>query len=242
MKSFDEALEYRRAVRIFDPEAPYDPAVVTRCLQRAILAPTSSNLQLWTFYRVDTGPIRKQLNEACFMQPAAVTARELVVIVTRLDQWEQRVEANIEFIRRQQAPPEVKQRAIAYYDKVVRRLYRLARPWGWLLKWWMAWKGRKKPVYREVTWTDIRISAHKSVALAAQNFMMGMAVEGYDTCPMEGFDSQRVRKALNLPRDAEVNMIIACGRRKPEGVYGPRFRLPLEEVYVDLRERTDADT
>jgi hypothetical protein len=39
-----------------------------------------------------------------------------------------------------------------------------------------------------------------------------------------------MKKILNLPSKAEVNMIISCGKRLPEGIYGVRFRIPLEEV------------
>ena len=28
-------------------------------------------------------------------------------------------------------------------------------------------------------------------------------------------------------------MIVGCGIRKPEGVYGDRFRLPVEDVYFE---------
>jgi hypothetical protein len=42
--------------------------------------------------------------------------------------------------------------------------------------------------------SDMRIVAQKSAALAAQNFMISMAAVNYDTCPMEGFDSLRVKK------------------------------------------------
>ena len=34
----------------------------------------------------------------------------------------------------------------------------------------------------------MRVTAHKSCALAAQTFMIAMANEGYDTCPLEGLD------------------------------------------------------
>ena len=77
----------------------------------------------------------------------------------------------------------------------------------------------------------MRIVAHKSAGLAAQTFMLSMADINYDTCPMEGFDSLRVKKALKLPRKVEINMIISCGIRMPEGVYGERFRIPFKEVY-----------
>jgi nitroreductase len=52
-----------------------------------------------------------------------------------------------------------------------------------------------------------------------------------DTCPMEGFDSKRVKKILGLPKSAEISMIIGCGYRDNNGIYGPRFRVPFEEVY-----------
>lgn len=54
--------------------------------------------------------------------------------------------------------------------------------------------------------------------------------EGYDTCPMEGMDSLRVKKLLNLPKGAEISMIIGCGKGLPEGIYGKRFRVPNDEV------------
>lgn len=94
--------------------------------------------------------------------------------------------------------------------------------------------GLFKPVYRQVRNSDIRIVAHKSAGLAAQNFMTSMAAIGYDTCPMEGSDTKMVESILKLPRRAEINMIIACGIRDDKGIYGPRFRVPFEEVYKKL--------
>ena len=75
---------------------------------------------------------------------------------------------------------------------------------------------------------------HKSTALAAQNFMMSMAGYGYDTCPMEGFDSKRLKQILKLPSASQISMVIGCGIRKTEGVYGERFRIPFKEVYREL--------
>jgi nitroreductase len=91
--------------------------------------------------------------------------------------------------------------------------------------------GMFSPIYREARQSDMRIVAHKSAGLAAQNFMISMAAIHYDTCPMEGFDSLIVKKILDLPSSSEINMIIACGLREDTGVYGERFRVPFEEVY-----------
>ena len=80
----------------------------------------------------------------------------------------------------------------------------------------------------------MRIVAHKSAGLAAQNFMTSMAAIGYDTCPMEGSDTLRVKRILNLPGGAEINMIIGCGIRDDKGIYGPRYRVPFEDVYFEV--------
>jgi len=80
----------------------------------------------------------------------------------------------------------------------------------------------------------MRIVAHKSAGLAAQTFMLAMAAIDYDTCPMEGSDTLRVKKLLKLPRGAEINMVIGCGVRDEKGIYGDRFRLPFNEVYKSI--------
>ena len=46
--------------------------------------------------------------------------------------------------------------------------------------------GLFRPMVREVSESDMRVVVHKSCALAAQTFMIAMANEGYDTCPLEG--------------------------------------------------------
>ena len=92
--------------------------------------------------------------------------------------------------------------------------------------------GLFRPIYRQARLSDMRIVAHKSAGLAAQNFMISMAAINYDTCPMEGSDTLRVKKILYIPRGTEINMVIGCGIRDDKGIYGPRFRVPFEEVYI----------
>jgi len=77
----------------------------------------------------------------------------------------------------------------------------------------------------------MRVVVHKSCALAAQTFMLAMASERYDTCPMEGFDSKKVKHVLKLPLAAEINMIVSCGIREELGVWGDRMRIPFDQVY-----------
>jgi nitroreductase len=125
--------------------------------------------------------------------------------------------------------------AMNYYGKLIPTLYTEFLGIFGLIRFAFFWiVGLFRPIYRQVRKSDLRIVTHKSAALAAENFMISMAARGYDTCPMEGFDSLRVKKILKLPGTAEINMIIGCGIRSDKGVYGPRFRIPFSEVYRQI--------
>ncbi len=75
---------------------------------------------------------------------------------------------------------------------------------------------------------DMNIWAQKSTALACQTFMLSLRAFGYDSCPMEGIDSYRIKKLLKLPKKAQISMVISAGKRAHNGVYGKRFRLEKE--------------
>lgn len=237
-KTVSEAISHRRSVRIYDSEKKIDTANVKRCIEQATLAPTSSNLQLWEFYHITSPEVKNQVALNCYNQPAAKTAQELVIPVVRLDLWRERIQSNINFIQSNIKSPEDEQKikgALSYYQKIIPKLYRGTSFWiGLIQKIKVSLDGLRKVSYREVSAADLRVVGHKSAALAAQNFMMSMAALGYDTCPMEGFDSQRLKQILGLPKKAQISMVIGCGIRKPEGVYGERFRLPFKEVYKQL--------
>ena len=235
---FKDAVKKRRSVRKFDPEKPIDTEIVKQCLELATLAPNSSNMQLWEFYHVTSPDKLKKLSAYCFDQNAAKTAQQMVVLVTRKDLWKKRVQAHIDHNessigKEKKEEYTSRQRfAFTYYKKIVPLTYAdFFGLLGWL-KYWAYWIiGLFRPIYRQARNSDMRVVVHKSQALAAQTFMLAMTDAGYDTCPMEGSDTLRIKKLLGLPFGAEINMVIACGIRLPEGVYGERFRVPFKEVY-----------
>jgi nitroreductase len=239
-KSVSEAIKYRRSVRVFKNEA-IDSQKVKQCIELATLAATSSNMQLWEFYHIVSPEILKQLSTASFDQNGAKTANQMVVVVARKDLWKKRVRSNIAFLKSQlgnKPESEYSKRekfALNYYQKIIPGIYFDVLGILGILK-YIVFQiiGIFKPIYREARQSDMRIVAHKSAGLAAQNFMISMAGINYDTCPMEGFDSLRVKKILHLHSSSEINMIIGCGIREENGVYGERFRIPFEEVYFRL--------
>ena len=240
-KTVSEAISYRRSTRIYKDE-PIDSEKVKKCLFNASLAPTSSNLQLWEFYQITNKETLSRMTKACLNQNAAKTAQQLVVVVARKDLWRKRAEANIDFINEvydkdDLSDRDLKRKKIAsdYYDKLIPTLYTdFLGILGFIKYIIFQIIGIFKPTYRQTRLSDMRIVAHKSAGLAAENFMISMAAIDYDTCPMEGCDTLRVKRILKLPRGAEINMVIGCGIRDDKGIYGPRFRVPFDEVYYEV--------
>jgi len=237
-KTVSEAINYRRAVRNYDANISIDSTIVKTCIEQATLAPSSSNLQLWEFHHIMSATVKKKLSAYCFDQGAAKTAQELVVVVTRKDLWRKRQKSNLDYLNTLYGGKPYSEYsgrekfASNYYKRLIPFTYfDILGVLGWI-KYLIFWfLGLFRTVYREVRAKDMRVVVHKSAGLAAQTFMLSMAAYGYDTCPMEGTDTHRIKKLLKLPYGAEINMIISCGVRTKKGVYGERFRIPFEEVY-----------
>ena len=231
---FQEIVNYRRSNRAFDPNISIPNEVIQKSLERAILSPNSSNMQLWEFYWIQSDEELKKFVPLCLNQQAAKTAKQMVVFVTRKDKWRERAKWNLERIKEtiKGEPNKLQKGGMDYYGKVMPLLY-MNDGFGMMSTIRRSisfFAGLRKPFFRTGGLANQRIMVHKSCALAAQTFMLSIAAEGFHSCPMEGFDEKRVKRELNLPRGTEVNMIISVGKGTEEGIWCPRFRVPNEEV------------
>jgi nitroreductase len=53
----------------------------------------------------------------------------------------------------------------------------------------------------------------RSVSIAATTIMLMAKELGYDTCPMDGFDFDKVARIINLPHDHIIVMMITIGKK-----------------------------
>jgi nitroreductase len=232
--TFSTLCARRRSNRKFNREQPVPDGVIERCLELATLAPNSSNMQLWEFVWVRSEAMKARMLPLCMGQQAASTASHLVAFVTRGDLWRSRADWNLKQIAPANSEREERLNKLMrkYYGKLMPLVYRtdmlgISSLFKRLLT---ALVGIFRPFMRLGKPGDRRVILHKSCALAAQTFMLAIAAEDYDTCPMEGFDRVRVARALGLPSGAEVCMIIAVGKGTEPGIYGERKRVPLDQV------------
>jgi len=79
-----------------------------------------------------------------------------------------------------------------------------------------------------------RDEAMRSCGIAGQTLMLAAKAMGYDSCPMIGFEPDKVAKLINLPEDHVISFLIAVGKQtKP--VWPKPGQLPLDEVLVHDR-------
>ena len=235
LPGFKQALKARRAVREYDGN-PIPEEVMRDCLRDAILAPSSSNLQSYELYWIRESRIKEAIAKACLSQPAAITAGELVVIVARGDLWKVHLDKMVNIMTdggKKPLPGPLED----YYHRIVPMMMKDDK-YGFnnLVRRFLYWfKGRHEPTIRTpVNRGDHRVYAHIQSSLAAQTLLLSLAAHGYDSCPIGGMDNLRIKNILGLPVQAEVTMVIAAGRGKPEGIYGGRVRLPENDLIKEF--------
>ena len=64
--------------------------------------------------------------------------------------------------------------------------------------------------------------------------MMSLVAEGFDSCPMEGFDEKKIKKILKLNWKCHVVMIFGIGKSDINGIYNERFRISDKLVIKEL--------
>jgi nitroreductase len=233
-KEFENLIQSRRSVRVYIDE-PIPDDIISKCIDAALLAPNSSNLQPWEFYRVKSAENKKLVAKYCLNQPAAKTASELIICVARRDTWRKHAVQMLEFFKAQEG--ETPKSVISYYSSLV-YLANTVGPFGILGYFKKIFIGIKRingiSPGGNSSIADMRVWAHKSTALACENLMLAFRAYGYDSCPMEGFDEKKIKKLLKLPRGAEPTMIISAGKRAENGVYAPRIRFPKEQFYFEI--------
>jgi len=77
-----------------------------------------------------------------------------------------------------------------------------------------------------------RDEAQRSIGMAMQTLMLAAQEIGYESCPMIGFDLEKIAELINLPNDYVMGPMVAIGKgiEKPWPKPG---QLPLVELVVE---------
>jgi nitroreductase len=218
--------ESRRAVRRFDGRPISDAVLLSLCRQ-AQLAPSSRNSQPYRFLCVRSPALKAVIAPLCNHQVAAHTAAALVVVVAgralameTLDAWDRHLAGECGL-----GP-----RSIAYHRAELKQSRRFLKIGSWPI--WSFLVGTLALLHPAASLLPIgRIGVQhwtvRSALYAAQTFLLAACASGLDTCPMEGFNATKIAKALRLPRDLAIPLLIAVGHASADARCEPRWRKPV---------------
>ena len=77
--------------------------------------------------------------------------------------------------------------------------------------------------------------AIRNASLSSMLFMLAAKEKGWDTCPMIGFDSDRVKEILDIEEPDEVVMMITIGKEKVESRRPRGYRKPIGEFVTYIK-------
>jgi nitroreductase len=90
------------------------------------------------------------------------------------------------------------------------------------------WMG---PFHEGREWLQ-RDEAQRSIGMAMQTLMLSAKAMGYESCPMIGFDGEKVAELINLPDDHVMGPMVAIGKGTKDAWPKPG-QLPLNEVVFE---------
>lgn len=230
-RAFSRLNRRRRAVRKFDG-TPVSDHLLRAIVAEAQLAPSSRNSQPYRFVCVRSPDQVAAIAPLCNDQMAARSAAALIVVVVgqrlareTLDAWDRHLSKECG----------LHDRSIAYHRAELRtsRLFLSIGSWPvWSLL--LAGLGVFEPAtcLLPVGRAGIRHWASRNAVFAAQTLLLAASAHGIDSCPMEGFHAAKLRRALGLPRDLVIPLVLAVGRAAPDAHIEPRWRKPIEQTLV----------
>lgn len=208
-----EAFAFRHACKEFDASRKIPAEDFQFILETARLSPSSFGFEPWKFLVVQDAKLREKLLPITWgAQKQLPTASHYIITLARTKKEMAATSDHIMKMMRQvhELPENVIEQRGNVYDKFLRTDFDLFENERVMFEW-----------------------ACRQTYIALGNMMTSAALVGIDSCPIEGFDKQKVEELLNSeglmdPQSFGVSHMVAFGYR----VRDPRdkTRQPLEEI------------
>lgn len=210
MKNILDALKWRYATKVFDPNKKIPAEDFQKILDALVLSPSSYGLQPWKFVIVENPKLRAELRPHSWNQAQITDASHLIVLcrVNTID--EVFVTKFIELT--------AKKRGMNPHDL----------------------DGYKNMMIGDVVQgpRSKRVDewAKDQVYIALGNLLTVAATMGIDACPMEGFDPSKYDEILNLKEKGLSSAVIcALGYRSADDKYADLAKVRFDEKDVVVK-------
>jgi len=200
---FSQAMDFRHACKLFDENQKLSEEEMDFILEAGRKSPSSFGQEPWKFLVITDETRKAKLRPLCWDQPQITSCSHLVVILAAIDAVKPDSGIPAKRFGRRPLPQEQIEAYIKLYSTHL--------------------SDTLSTDEKTYAWTA------RQCYIAAANMMTGAASIGIDSCPMEGFEKEKIEAVLELDTTQwQVALVLPFGHRA--NAQSEQLRLPREEV------------
>lgn len=202
-EQFLEAMNFRHACKVFDENKKIESEDLDFILEVGRLSPSSFGMEPWKFLVVQNQEMKERLRPFCWNQPQITTCSDLVVILSKIDDLKPQNEYVGKMFARRNLSQENYEKYLNLYANHLSHTMSSDENI-------LAWGARQ-------------------CYIAMGNMMSAAASIGIDSCPIEGFEKEKIEEILNIDTTKyQLAVMVPFGyRTNPQPI---KFRLSPKEV------------
>jgi nitroreductase len=203
IKTFEEAMDFRHACKVFDDTKKISDEDLNYILEAGRKSPSSFGMEPWKFLVITNEELKAKLRPACWDQVQVTSCSHLIIILAAIDAVKPESGIVERKFKRRTMPQEKLDMYLGLYASHLEKTL-----------------SSDENVY---SWTS------KQTYLAAANMMTAAGIKGVDSCPIEGFEKEKVEEILGLDTSKyQLSVVIPFGYRLNE--QSLQLRENLEDV------------
>ncbi|MAD41681.1 MAG: NAD(P)H-dependent oxidoreductase [Arcobacter sp.] len=202
-KTFEEAMDFRHACKVFDDTKKISDEDLNYILEAGRKSPSSFGMEPWKFLVITNEDLKAKLRPACWDQVQVTSCSHLIIILAAIDAVKPESGIVERKFKRRTMPQEKLDMYLGLYASHLEKTL-----------------SSDENVY---SWTS------KQTYLAAANMMTAGGIKGVDSCPIEGYEKEKVEEILGLDTTKyQLSVVIPFGYRLNE--QSSQLREKLEDV------------
>ena len=201
--NFSKAMHFRHACKIFDENKKINDEEMRYILEAGHTSPSSFGMEGWKFLVITNEALKAKLRPVCWDQVQITSCSHLVVILSAIENVKvESGEVEKRFSRRDMSQENLEMYMGLYASHLKTTL------------------SSDENIYH---WTS------RQTYIALANMMTAAAYIGIDSCPIEGFEKEKVEEILELDTTKwQVSIIVPFGYRVND--QSEQIRLPFDDV------------
>jgi len=200
---FSKAMDFRHACKEFDEKKKINDEEMHYILEAGRTSPSSFGMEAWKFLVITNEEVKAALRPFCWDQVQVTSSSHLVIVLAGIESAKVESGEVEKRFRRREMPQESLDFYMDIYAKHLKKTL-----------------STDENIYH---WTS------KQSYIALANMMTAAAFIGIDSCPIEGFEKEKLEEILELDTSKyQVSVVVPFGYRLNE--QSSQLRLPFDEV------------